>query len=112
MDLFDIYADYRSGNKSAFDRIFTDRVEGLGCENYYSTLEINIQKLNNLVNELHRKKCKSVNRNSYSGDFDDLKKDLALILFQIFNDKNFTAHSEQELYEKIKDNILDCIKTK
>lgn len=42
MSLYEIYIDYKNGDKAAFDRIFTDRVNGLGSDDYNSCLEINV----------------------------------------------------------------------
>lgn len=105
MGLFDTYVEYRSGNKAAYDRLFTDRVTGLGSKDYYSSFEINVQELNQLVSELYQK-CSKV---SYAGNLEDMKKDVALIIFQLFSDDMFAAHSEKELYEKIRQEISQAI---
>ena len=42
MSLYEVYIDYKNGDKAAFDRIFTDRVNGLGSDDYNSCLEVNV----------------------------------------------------------------------
>lgn len=108
MSLYEIYIDYKNGDKAAFDRIFTDRVNGLGSDDYNSCLEINVQELAQLVNELYQERRKTL----YCGDLEDLKQDVALIIFQLFSDDMFAAHSEKELYDKIKGAINELVSCK
>lgn len=105
MSLYEIYIDYKNGDKAVFDRIFTDRVNGLGSDDYNSCLEVNVQELAQLVNELYQERRKA----SYFGDLEDLKKDIALVIFRIFSDDNFTARNENELYDKVKNTINEFV---
>lgn len=105
MSLYEVYIDYKNGDKAAFDRIFTDRVNGLGSDDYNSCLEVNVQELAQLVNELYQERRKA----SYFGDFEDLKQDVALVIFRIFSDDNFTARNENELYDKVKNTINEFV---
>lgn len=105
MSLYEIYIDYKNGDKAAFDRIFTDRVNGLGSDDYNSCLEVNVQELAQLVNELYQER----RRASYCGDLEDLKQDVALVIFGIFSDDNFTARNENELYDKVKSAINEFV---
>lgn len=105
MSLYEVYIDYKNGDKAAFDRIFTDRVNGLGSDDYNSCLEVNVQELAQLVNELYQERRKT----SYCGDLEDLKQDVALVIFGIFSDDNFTARNENELYDKVKSAINEFV---
>lgn len=113
MTLYDIYLEYRSGNKTAFNRIFSDNLNYLCTIYQQSVFRINIAGLDGLIINLYTAYCKAGKRikdtkypkyhdSAYNGSLEDMRKDIIMLLLQIFNDGDFIAHSEGELYGELK----------
>lgn len=113
MSLYDIYHEYRSGNKTAFSSIFTDKTivrKGIYVKSIFT---VTVKGLDRLINRLYYEYSKSGKRlrntkykkyyePAYNGTIEDMRKDIAMVLLEIFNDSNFTAHSDKELYGELK----------
>lgn len=119
MTLFEIYNEYRCGNKDIFNTIATDRVILGECKSYgQSNFEL-ISPLKELSRKLYEKysvpyrqpkgKSPKYYDAAYYGTSQDMAKDIVMILFELFNDGDFTAQNETELFRELKKRAVKYI---
>lgn len=93
VNTYKAYCDYKSGRKNAFDGIVTESVHT--GKNYSSELEINDPYLENLIGVFYEKYHDKV-----IGEYEDMKQDILLLLFDIFN-ADTVIESEKTFYEML-----------
>lgn len=111
--LFDIFTEYRNGNKKIFDTLYSDNVKRNKCKDYENgELVINDEGLNNLVNFLYAHYslpykfskddvCPKFSEQVYNGTKEDLKVDMMIVLHSLFNDKKFNPADSSDIYKAV-----------
>lgn len=118
MDLFNIFNEYRNGNKKALDKMFTfkDGFKHRGSRSSYSETQIiiNNQILNALAEKIYhhyKSKTKFTKKKSgiskfsespYLGTENDVKMEMFVVLRELFDDMNFNPKSSKEIGEVVK----------
>lgn len=125
MDLLNVFNEYRNGNKKALDKLFKSEVE---TDNFGDYIQGNLiildEELFFITNKIYRyyslpyrfaKKNKDDKKNDeyfpnepppkfyeqvYNGTFDDLVSDGALVLYTLFQDKDFKPLTSAEIYQE------------
>lgn len=120
MTLFEIFNAYRNGNKDVFNQLARDRVK-LNNSGYYDHSDFTlISPLDNLSDALYREYAVPYKRSKgskypkyyeavYNGSYQDMRKDVVMILFRLFNDESFTVSTEEELYGRLKYAVTEYI---
>lgn len=118
IELIEIFREYRNGNTAIFDTLFTTKINKNKIGNYQSsTIEFNDRGLENDVNCWYDYYvipfkfskddiCPKSHEQVYNGSVEDLKQDLILTLFNIFNDKNFNPSKNYEVYSEVKNRMM------
>lgn len=120
MTLFEIFNAYRNGNKDVFNQLARDSVK-LNNSGYYDHSDFTlISPLDNLSDALYREYAVPYKRSKgskypkyyeavYNGSYQDMRKDVVMILFRLFNDESFTVSTEEELYGRLKYAVTEYI---
>lgn len=117
IDMIGLLNEYRSGNKDAFNKLFVsearkrtrkDRtIEYIGNELILFDFELEC-----ILKKIYRyykmpckfskeSECPKFHEQIYNGSFEDLKADGVMVLYKLFNDKNFKPKTSGEIYERL-----------
>lgn len=113
--IFDVFREYRNGNKDVFDTLCSDKVKVKRdeCKDYdKGKLIINDKVLNNLANFLYlhyrlpykfskNDACPKFSEQVYNGTREDLRADMMVILFSLFNDEKFNPADSSDIYKAV-----------
>lgn len=118
MDLFNIFNEYRNGNTTVIDELFTfeDGFKHRGSRSSYSEADIIVNDpiLNALAEKIYRhykskakftKKKNGISKFSetpYLGTANDVKMEMFVVLRELFDDMNFNPQNSKEIGEVVK----------
>lgn len=118
MDLFNIFNEYRNGNTTVIDELFTfeDGFKHRGSRSSYSEADIIVNDpiLNALAEKIYRhykskakftKKKNGISKFSetpYLGTVNDVKMEMFVVLRELFDDMNFNPQNSKEIGEVVK----------
>lgn len=126
-----LFNEYRNGNKDAFNKLFFSRAKrrmrkDRTVEYIRSELILFDFELESILKKIYthytkpwklsrESKCPKFHEQVYNGTFEDLKADTAMILYKLFNDKNFRPQTSGEIYQRLEYDLKkfldDTIKT-
>lgn len=115
MELINIFNKYRDGDKTVFDTLFESTVKRnqYKLDDYIeSELVILDAELECILKKLYKyykmpckfsrgSDCPKFHEQIYSGSFEDLKADAIMILYKLFNDKDFNPQTSGEIYQRL-----------
>lgn len=117
IDMIGLFNEYKSGNKNAFNKLFTSRakkrmrkdrtVDYIGSE--LIIFDFELESILKKIYEYYKlpyifpreSKCPKFYEQIYNGSFEDLKADAVMVLHKLFNDKNFAPQTSGEIYQRL-----------
>lgn len=118
LDLINIFNEYRNGNKTVIDKLFTSKDRFNRKGGYIGTnvviLDIGLDNLANSIYYHYQKKAKFTQKNGsiskfsespYLGTENDVKMEMFIVLREIFDDTCFDPKTSEKIYKEVKNRL-------
>lgn len=118
LDLINIFNEYRNGNKTVIDKLFTSKNRFNRKGGYTGTdvfiLNEGLDLLAYRIYEHYRKKAKFIpkkygiakySEQPYFGTLNDVKMEIYIVLKELFDDMNFIPKDLGQIYKKVKNKL-------
>lgn len=123
IDMISLYNEYKNGNRDVFNKLFISRVKRDKHKNddyIESKLIIFDIELECILKKIYgyykmpyifprESDCPKFHEQIYSGSFEDLKADAVMVLYELFNDKDFSPQTSGEIYQRLENDLKEFL---